>query len=97
MDGERSFEQIRGHLGKPAAASGEDGARLRRCALLFDRLSNAEPIQRAHRVRKQGDARAGGVDAWRALEDEASCRARRKPTAAARPPIPPPTTMTRMT
>jgi hypothetical protein len=37
---------------------------------LGDRFSNAEAVQRGHRVRKQDDARPARVDAWRPLEDD---------------------------
>jgi hypothetical protein len=70
MDGDRALEQIPGDLGKLAALPGEDGAPLRRCALSRDRVSHPEPIERAHRVREQGEARADRVDARRALQHD---------------------------
>jgi hypothetical protein len=70
MDGDRTLEQIPGDLGKLAALPGEDGAPLCRCTLSRDRVSHPEPIERAHRVREQGEARADRVDARRALQHD---------------------------
>ena len=67
MDGDRALKQIPGDPGKLAALPGEDRAPPRRCALSRDRLSHPEPIERAHRVREQGEARADRVDARGAL------------------------------
>jgi hypothetical protein len=70
MDGDRSLKQIPGDLGKLAALPGEDGAPLCRCALSRARVSHPEPIQRAHRVREQGETGADRVDARRPLQHD---------------------------
>jgi hypothetical protein len=70
MDGDRALEQIRGDNGELAPLPGEDRAPLRRCSPSRDRVAHPEPIERAHRVREQGQAGPDRIDARRALEHD---------------------------